>query len=89
MSQLPPKPLAEDVMSFLEHIETSFQEAETFLQGLNQKGYGQDLAETIQHVQMAKNYVSNLRQKLPDQLDAREDEIMEALRQARAKREPS
>lgn len=97
MSQLPPKKLlTEEVMDFLEKIETSFQEAETFfqeattyLQGLEQKDYSQDLAETIQYIQKAKSYVSNLRQSLPAQLDAKEAEIIKDLIKSRANRKIS
>lgn len=93
MSQSPPEPFADDVMRFLEQIESSFQEAEVFLQGskdiLEQKGYGKDLAATLQHVQLARKYVSNLREKLPQQLDEKEDKIIAALKQARAKRKLS
>lgn len=90
MSQLRPEPFASDVMRFLEKIEDSFQEAEAFLKEsqeiLNQKGYGEDLASTLQHVQMARKYVSNLRKNLPKHLDAREDAFIAKLIEERANR---
>lgn len=77
-------------MSFLERIEGSFQEAETWLQEsetfLSEKGYGQYLAETISYVQQAKLRVATLRQNLPEVLDQRENEILNALYQERAQR---
>lgn len=80
-------PQFNEVMSFLAQIETSFQEAEKFLQESNdvlcQKGYGVGLDETIEHIQQAKEYVSTLRIKLPTKLDEQEDEIIAALMSAR------
>ena len=90
MSDVPHQPLAEEIMGFLEELEESFQEAEIFLEkssmSLTQKGFGSDLQETIEQVRTAREYVSGLRQKLPLNLDEREDEIILALRETRARR---
>jgi hypothetical protein len=83
-----------DLMSFLKEIEDSFQDAETFLQNYNaisysESVYRQDIADAIQHIRIAKEYVANLRGFLPQQLEAQEKEYLENIIQTRKGRRGS
>ena len=77
-------------MSFLKKIEVSFQEAETFLQAssavLKEQNHAGNITETIKHIQIAKQYVANLREDFPAELNAKEDTFIAALKKTRSER---